>query len=80
MPKQSLNLTVERDSIERGQRYSQRHRVSNSKLVDDFLTQLPLGEETLEPLTPDVRSLIEIGAGDGGRKSYRKHLIEKYGR
>lgn len=80
MPKQSLNLTVDPASIERGQRYSQRHGVSISKLVDDFLANLPLDEERLESLTPDVRSLIGIGAGEADRESYRKHLLAKYGR
>lgn len=82
MPKRSLNLTVERDSLERGQRYSQRHGVSISKLVDDFLAHLPLEEESADPITPDVRSLIGIGIGigDADRESYRKHLLEKYGR
>ncbi len=80
MPKQSLNLTVERDSLERGQRYSRRHGVSISKLVDDFLAHLPVDEEPPESLTPDVRSLIGIGAGEADQESYRRHLLEKYGR
>jgi hypothetical protein len=80
MPKQSLNLTIERDSVERGQRYSQRHGVSISKLVDNFLAQLPVEEDGFESLTPDVRSLVGIGAGDADRESYRKHLLEKHGR
>lgn len=36
MAKQSLNLSVERESLERGQRYGQQHGVSVSSLVDDF--------------------------------------------
>lgn len=80
MPKQNLNLSVERDSVERGQRYSRRHGVSISKLVDEFLAHLPVDEEPMERLTPDVRSLIGIGAGNADRGSYRKHLLEKYGR
>jgi hypothetical protein len=80
MRKQSLNLTVDPESLERGQRYSERHGVSISKLVDDFLANLPLDEESKDSLTPDVRSLIGIGAGDADRESYRKHLLEKYGR
>ena len=47
--------------------------------VDDFLAHLPLDEETLESLTPDVRSLIGIGAGEVDQESYRKYLLEKYG-
>jgi hypothetical protein len=80
MPKQSLNLTIERESIERAQRYSQRHGVSISRLVDDFLGHLPTDEASLESLTPDVRSLIGIGAGDTDREGYRRHLMEKYGK
>jgi hypothetical protein len=81
MPKQSLNLSIERESLERGQRYSQRHGVSISKLVDDFLAHLPVEDEaTSEALTPDVRSLIGSGAGETDRESYRKHLLEKYRR
>ena len=80
MPKQSLNLSVERASLEKGQRYSQKHGVSISQLVDDFLAHLPLEGESADSLTPDVRSLIGVGAGKTNLKSYRKHLREKYGR
>lgn len=80
MPKQSLNLTIEGTSVERGQRYSRRHGVSISKLVDDFLANLPVDGEPTESLTPDVRSLIGIGAGKADQETYRKHLLEKYGR
>jgi hypothetical protein len=80
MAKQSLNLTVDRSSVERGQRYGKRHGVSISKLVDDFLAHLPMDEEAGDSLTPEVRGLIGIGAGDADRESYRKHLLEKYGR
>ena len=80
MRKRSLNLTIGLESLERGQRYSQRHGVSISRLVDDFLANLPLDEESADSLTPDVRSLIGIGAGDADRERYREHLLEKYGR
>lgn len=80
MSKRSLNLRIETDSFERGKQYSRRHGVSISKLVDDFLAQLPVDAESSELLTADVRSLIGIGAGDVDREKYRKHLVEKYGR
>lgn len=80
MPKRSLNLTVERDSLERGQHYSRRHGVSISRLVDDFLAHLPLEEDSTDSITPEVRSLIGIGTGNVDRASYREHLQEKYGR
>jgi hypothetical protein len=78
MPKQSLNLSVERESLERGQRYSKRHGVSISSLVDDFLAHLPVEGEPAHSLPLDVRSLIGIGTGDADRESYRKHLRKKY--
>lgn len=79
MPKQSLNLSVERESLERGQRYSRQHGVSISKLVDDFLAHLPVTGEVADSLPPDVRSLIGIGAGEADQESYRRHLRQKYG-
>jgi hypothetical protein len=81
MPKQRVNLSVERESLERGQRYSQCHGVSISRLVDDFLAHLPVEDEPgSDALTPDVRSLIGIGAGEADRETCREHLREKYGR
>jgi hypothetical protein len=80
MPKQSLNLTVERESLERGQRYSQQHGVSISSLVDDFLAHLPVEGESADSLPADVRSLVGIGAGKADQASYRKHLQKKYAR
>jgi hypothetical protein len=78
MPKQSLNLSVERESLERGQRYSQQHGVSISNLVDDFLAHLPVEGESADSLPADVRDLIGIGAGEADRESYRRHLRKKY--
>lgn len=80
MPKERLNLLVERTAIERGRRYSEAHRTSISRLVSDFLSRLPVGEQPHEEaLTPTVQRLL--GAARGAeREEYRRHLIEKYGR
>jgi hypothetical protein len=80
MPKKSLNLSVERASLERGHRYSQQHGVSISKLVDDFLANLPVAGDSADSLPSDVRSLIGIGAGEADRASYREHLQKKHAR
>lgn len=79
MPKQSLNLSIERESLERGQRYSRQHGVSISSLVDDFLAHLPVEGGPADSLPPDVRSLIGIGAGEADPASYRKHVRKKHG-
>lgn len=81
MSKDRLNLTVDRAAIERARRYSERHGTSISQLVSDFLSSLPLdpGQDGDPTLTPRVRRLVGIGAGDADRESYRRHLLEKYG-
>lgn len=81
MSKQSLNLSLEESAIERGRSYSQRHGTSISKLVNDFLEQLPVDEppEGVE-LTPTVRRLLGAAKGGPGEEDYRRHLLEKYGR
>jgi hypothetical protein len=48
--------------------------------VDKFLAHLPEEDEPLGSITPDVRGLIGIGAGDADRASYSRHLLKKHGR
>lgn len=81
MPKDRLNLLVERSAVERGKRYSERHGTSVSKLVSDYLAKLPLQDEPVKhELTPTVRRLIGIGKGQADEEDYRKYLLEKYGK
>lgn len=79
MPKDRLNLTVDRAAIERARRFSDRHNTSISRLVNDFLSSLPLDPELAdEDLSPSVRRLLGIASGDADRDAYRRHLLEKY--
>lgn len=78
MSKDRLNLTVDREAIERARRYSERHDTSISRLVNDFLSALPL-EAAEEELTPRVRRLMGVASGEADREAYRRHLVEKYG-
>lgn len=81
MPKERLNLSVERAAIERGRRYSKVHRTSISELVNDFLSTLPVEEEDgAAKLTPTVRQLLGIASGGPDLEEYRRHVLEKYGR
>lgn len=81
MPKESLNLSVESASIERGRRYSQLHSTSISKLVDDFLSGLPVDTDAGEDeLSPGIRALIGIGRAEIDEEDYHRYLLEKYGR
>lgn len=80
MAKESLNLSVERASIERARRYSELHGTSISRLVDQFLGALPLGEPADGDLPPIVRRLAGILREDVTMEDYRRHLEEKHGR
>jgi hypothetical protein len=78
MPKDRLNLLIERRAIEKARRYSERHRTSVSKLVTDFLQGLPEEESADQPeLTPIVKRLL--GAAKGADlDEYRDYLGQKY--
>ncbi|HSU16442.1 DUF6364 family protein [Longimicrobium sp.] len=78
MPKESLNLSVERASIERARRYSEQHGTSISKLVDEFLASLPLDRPRREHFPPVVQRLMGSVKGDVDIEDYHRHLEEKY--
>jgi hypothetical protein len=80
MSKRRLNITVDPAVIERARRYTQRHNTSISRLVTEFLSQLPVEQDSEETLTPTVRRLLGVAKGGGDREDYRRHLVEKYGR
>lgn len=80
MARERVNLTVDREALERGRRYGRRHGLSLSRMVSDFLRRLPEEDATGEPLPPAVRRLLGSGLGGGDREDYRRHLEEKYGR
>ena len=81
VPKESLNLSVESASIERGRRYSQLHSTSISKLVDDFLSSLPVETDVGEgEISPNIQALIGIGKAEIDEEDYHRYLLEKYGR
>jgi hypothetical protein len=80
MPKQRLNITVDPVVIERARRYTKRHNTSISRLVTEYLAQLPGEDAFEETLTPTVRRLLGVAKGAGDREDYRRHLAEKYGR
>jgi hypothetical protein len=84
MSKQRINITVDPAVVERARRYTERHGTSISRLVTDYLAQLPMedeaGVEAGERLTPTVRRLLGAARGGGDREDYRRHLVQKYGR
>jgi hypothetical protein len=79
MAKKRLNITLDRDTAERARRYTKRHDTSISRIVGEFLSQLPDTDDEAAELTPAVRRLLGIGKGGPGRDEYRRHLLRKYG-
>lgn len=79
MPRESLNLSVERASVERARRYAELHSTSISRLVDEFLASLPVSEAAPEHLSPVVRRLYGVARGDAGVEDYHEYLLQKYG-
>jgi hypothetical protein len=79
MAKKRLNITLDPETADRARRYTKRHDTSISRLVGEFLSQLPDTEQEASELTPTVRRLLGIGKGGGDRDKYRRHLLEKYG-
>jgi len=80
MSKQRINITVDPAVVERARRYTERHGTSISRLVTEYLAQLPGEGEDEERLTPTVRRLLGVARGAGDREDYRRHLVDKYGR
>jgi hypothetical protein len=78
MPKESLNLSVDRASVERARRYAELHGTSISRLVDEFLGSLPLEAPRREQLPPIVRRLLGAAKGDVSIEDYHRYLEEKY--
>lgn len=76
--KQAKNLLLDAEAIARGERYSDLHGTTLSRLVGDFLQSLPL-EGARRPLAPAVARLR--GTAKGGKtdlRAHRAHLYRKY--
>jgi len=81
MPKDRVNLLLDRDAVERGKRYADANDTSLSQLVSAFLSALPTGDSVDErALPPATRRLFRAAAGGPDREDYRRHLLEKYGK
>lgn len=76
-----VNLTLDRDAVERGERFARHEGVSLSTLVTGFLQSLPDPDAASAlSLAPAVRRLYGLAAGhDLSRDDFRKFLARKYG-
>jgi hypothetical protein len=78
MSRITRKLALDSDALRRGERFCELHGTTLSKLVNDFLLQLPTDGEEAD-LTPAVRRLSGIASGDVDEADYHRHLTEKYG-
>ena len=75
-----VNLTLDRDAVERGERFANRHGVSVSTLVSGFLQSLPDEDSAAASFSPAVKRLYGVAAGnDFSRDLHREFLANKYG-
>jgi hypothetical protein len=80
MSKRNKNLSLDEEAVRRGEEYSQLHATSVSRLVNDFLSSLPVDlDEDQKKLSPAVRRLLGLASGQGGNDAYRSWLTRKYG-
>ncbi len=76
MPRKKLTLSIEAGVIDRARSYSQAHRTTISRLVSQFLAELPTGQG--QEHTPGVRRLLGILPDTASLDEYRRHLEEKH--
>jgi len=82
--KVAKNLFLDPEAVARGAAYGRRHGTTLSRLVSDFLRELPL-ETPPRAVSPAVQRLLGAalplnGETTGvGRPDYHEHLAAKYG-
>jgi len=74
-----LTLSIDENVIKGARRYSERHGISISRLVTNYLAGLGEAAET-DAISPTVRRLRGILPPTASVDQHREHLEEKYGR
>jgi|LakMenEpi03Oct11_1017367.scaffolds.fasta_scaffold05251_3 gamma-glutamyl phosphate reductase len=77
-----LTLKLDQSVIEKAKHYASKSNTSISKLVEAYLADLVSQEDSIQ-VTPRVKRLsgiIQLSVKGDSRTSYRKHLLEKYGK
>ena len=76
-----LTLNLEQDIIEKAKHYAKSHRISLSKMIENYLQKITNDNEEKEKITPLVKSLsgiITIPKNFDHKKDYSDFLINKY--
>jgi len=78
MESTKLTVRVPRDVLERAKDYAREHQTSLTRLVSEYLRQLPVENDFLVD-APIVRRLSGLLSADQSVEDYQRYLAEKYG-
>lgn len=76
-----LTLKLEQNTIEKAKDYARKHRVSLSKIIENYLQKITNDQEEKETITPLVKSLsgiIDLPKDFDHKKGYADFLVDKY--
>ena len=73
-----LTVRIPADVLDRAKSYAEINQTSVSRLVSQYLSQLPLDNSYLDN-APIVRSLVGILSPETSEEDYWRYIDEKYG-
>ena len=78
MESTKLTVRVPRIVLERAKNYAREHQTSLTRLISEYLQQLPVENDFLVD-APIVRRLSGVLSADQSVEDYQRYLEEKYG-
>jgi len=78
MESTKLTIRVPRKVLERAKQYAREHQTSLTRLVSEYLQQLPVENDPLVD-APIVQRLSGLVSPDVSIEDYQQYLEEKYG-
>jgi hypothetical protein len=75
-----LTLNLDKDVIEQAKSYAKDHKVSLSKLIENYLDSLTTRSDKKTKISPLVESLTGVIPNENheDRKDYQEYLAKKY--
>ena len=78
MESTKLTIRIPRKVLERAKEYAREHQTSLTRLVSEYLQQLPVENDPLVD-APIVQRLSGLVSSDVSIEDYQQYLEEKYG-
>ncbi len=78
MESTKLTIRVPREVLERAKQYARDHQTNLTRLVSEYLRQLPVDNDPLVD-APVVQRLSGLLSADVSIEDYQQYLEEKYG-